>query len=608
MDPMFLGGNGQKGISTNDAVAASVAIQEELALHWHYNIVIHNTKLAATQNYLKNKNHPFTAYINLANQHPEIPLGVVCFWVQTIPKALGYPYTRSFLADGVSPEYRLDVNVYGQKKKEWRFNLPDSIPELDGTVQRFYFKNILAGLIRPIDFISENGEEPPGPYDYSILKTDAATQTDMRRLGISDIDLYVANRKLHLRRLYASQFLDSIPELKQAGFSFYQVDGGPVDRFDWNTMRKIQRPINGCYYSTFDVYPRWPSNWRTNKGPWHGWQWVEDARKVEIGAGDRFCSPFISPGWDSIEEQTIRPAQWLGLLKCLSVVGAEFFYVGYFNTGKPFSKPENYIWQAAIPAYAQAVVSRNEAFFRHSNVLFDKAHNPIITTFSNDHVLVTMRRHDSLPQYMIAMSLQTSSNTDKRFPMQEPVTIEIDGKSYTFMARRQGSVYLLDLGDDNAIRCRQLDYWHQASHPQRWTKAFHIEAEDADSIAALPAAWLRTSGVGVHQTVTDLTHFRTMVMLPANGRLSYTLPARDSIGGSCTYVELRYQASGSCTVQLSLDGKPVKKSLAPGSKTLRIPLPEFELTQKAIGKLSIELKKGDGILLDYFIFGNEEMR
>ena len=59
----------------------------------------------------------------------------------------------------------------------------------------------------------------------------------------------------------------------------------------------------------------------------------------------------------------MRPAQWLGFLKIMTALGAEYVETGYFTPlvfsakWKNVQLPQNYVWQAAAPAYAQATLS-----------------------------------------------------------------------------------------------------------------------------------------------------------------------------------------------------------------------------------------------------------
>ena len=59
----------------------------------------------------------------------------------------------------------------------------------------------------------------------------------------------------------------------------------------------------------------------------------------------------------------MRPAQWLGFLKIMTALGAEYVETGFFTPlvfnakWKNVQLPQNYVWQAAAPAYAQATLS-----------------------------------------------------------------------------------------------------------------------------------------------------------------------------------------------------------------------------------------------------------
>ena len=53
---------------------------------------------------------------------------------------------------------------------------------------------------------------------------------------------------------------------------------------------------------------------------------------LEIAQGDEFFSPFIAPGWSEREEMNLRPAQTLGILKALFVVGAEYIHVSIISS------------------------------------------------------------------------------------------------------------------------------------------------------------------------------------------------------------------------------------------------------------------------------------
>lgn len=130
----------------------------------------------------------------------------------------------------------------------------------------------------------------------------------------------------------------TLPALANTKYAEYQVCGQASYNFNYSESRGIQTPINGTYYATPDLYVRYPNNWRYWVSAWHGWQWIVESRNNEIPLGDKYFSPFVAAGWDTDEEKNVRPAQYLGLLKCLSMVGAEFFSSGLFYAFPAFSK------------------------------------------------------------------------------------------------------------------------------------------------------------------------------------------------------------------------------------------------------------------------------
>jgi len=470
IDPCYAGGQGQYGISAPQAIKNATDIQEELALNWNYFIVIPNSGIAANESAYKNVNNPLKSFVSLANKYPKISLGVTTFWTQMKPS-----------------------NVLLAKD----FTAPDSLFTKDGITQNLYIQCINKYLTRPITLINENGEEPP-----YIFPGDKIPQSI---------------KKKYYRELYTSKFVP-----KGTCFSIYQNEGGPIDRLDWNTCKSISSKINGNYYSTSDYYPQYARNWKISQGPWHGWNWIDSGRKVEIKAGDKLFSPYVAAGWSYNPESDIRPAQWLGLLKCMTVVGAEFFYVGYFNLKQPFSKPENYIWQNAIPSYAQAIATRFSGILRTGNVLFDAKGIPIVTSSCNDKdVLVTVRKGIN-NRYIIAAASESVSNTihvnDKN------VIIMLDGKYLKIIARRQGSVYVYDKSVVPPI-FYQLDSWHEASHPDRWSKDWNNEAEVFDS-SSFRGNYLIKSEYKKGDTL-DFTDAKSYIVLNNGQWVNYTLYNRD---------------------------------------------------------------------------------
>ena len=104
------------------------------------------------------------------------------------------------------------------------------------------------------------------------------------------------------------------------------------------------RPMN-------DVYVTRPREWDVGAGSWHGIDWMHMVLPSQLAAGDALIAPFVSGGWAAQEEKNVRPAQLLGLLKCLAAMGADMYYAGFFqpsDDGK-FAPSQNWAWVAAVP-------------------------------------------------------------------------------------------------------------------------------------------------------------------------------------------------------------------------------------------------------------------
>ncbi|MES2761212.1 MAG: hypothetical protein V4677_03355 [Bacteroidota bacterium] len=522
MDPYYMGGNGRKGINKNTMFENAVQIQKELITNWHYGIVIPNAGVS----FSGPKINGCPLFINLANERPDVPLHVITLWMQVRPKAAGYSSfgKAAILSKSLDSSLYIDFDFYGRAKREINFVFPDSLIQIDGHTQKYYLNRMVKYLTRPIDLINENGEEPPGPYLLEAIQKDPVMIQLKKILKNETWEEFMAERKLHLRKVYSDCFMKEIPELKNTKFNFYANEGGPVNCFEWAVMKRSMTPVNGNYYSTPDFYPRWPRNWKDWDGPWHGWKWIESGRKKEVKAGDHLFSPFVAAGWSKVQEEDIQPGQWLGLLKCLAGLGAEFYYVGYFSLSKPYTDPAKWAWQAVIPAYAQAVTSRFEDVLKDGNVLFDIEKTPIITYKTNDkHVLVTVRKHNQKEKYVICGSYQPFSNEAGEIPEKRNVNITIVNQEFSFEIRRQGSVYVYEKTNEGKVLFYQLDSWHENAHPDHWSKDFYFEAEVADTLLSNKQLTTVNENEGA-----DFTNFTTYLSLTKTTAIPYKFTQRNN--------------------------------------------------------------------------------
>ena len=262
MNSKFMAGGGQPNVNDAYSIPEAVKIQEELILHWNYFLTIQNSGMASNKEAINNSKLPLKLYIDLANKNPKVPLAITTFWMQLSPKKMGlHDEKPAILKKNYPNSYYIKDATGTVTKKMLNFAAPDSIFINDGNLQKICLQNILSHLTRPVNMINENGEEPPGANNISILAGDKDMVADKNKTGISDWKIYAAQKKKHARNMYSSQFL-KLPELKNTWFTIYAVEGGPIDRFDWETSKSSCSKIKGNYYSTPDFYPRTPDNWK----------------------------------------------------------------------------------------------------------------------------------------------------------------------------------------------------------------------------------------------------------------------------------------------------------------------------------------------------------
>ncbi|MFN9956205.1 MAG: hypothetical protein ACK55I_24170, partial [bacterium] len=106
------------------------------------------------------------------------------------------------------------------------------------------------------------------------------------------------------------------------------------------------------------------------------------------------------------------------MLKALGMTGAEFYYSGFFSITTPWPDSRNWVWQAAMPSYAQAITSRYEDFLRNGELMSGDVANSYTTPtaqgysfWSGDHrKLVVIRRHNTVNKFAITGTIQPNSN------------------------------------------------------------------------------------------------------------------------------------------------------------------------------------------------------
>ncbi|MCB0850711.1 MAG: hypothetical protein KDD63_00595, partial [Bacteroidetes bacterium] len=236
MELPYLSGANLPGATRVEVVKTSVELQKELAQNWNYMLVIQNANQAQHDDQLYEKNNYVKTWIDLANQHPEFPLGISTIWVQVNPRAIGINQGRpEVLNRSLNSGYYLkdrsgrfiDQNGRPSNRPHISFAAPDEFCYRDGLVQKHNISRILGQLSRPVYMISENGEAEPLPASEKVITTDPAIAADMKKRGITDWEVYQAQQKTRFRKTYLSAY-DGLKGLDKTIFSWYAVDRGPL--------------------------------------------------------------------------------------------------------------------------------------------------------------------------------------------------------------------------------------------------------------------------------------------------------------------------------------------------------------------------------------------
>ena len=357
----------------------------------------------------------------------------------------------------------------------------------------------------------------------------------------------------------------------------------------WQVAKYLNSPINNRHLSTPDFYPR-QSEWNTWGGASPGWTAINHARINEIERyGDEFYSPYISPSLGIKPERgTKRPAEWLGLLKLLNASGAVSFQVWNDYPNNIYNR----IWTVATSAYAQALNSwAYNAFLVNGHLLLGQpisASNSVkdylflaTSSIINTDAAVLARKANGKLQkrYLIATTLQPSSHfttmvveirnnirdTTYHFEPNVPANVEgtiqttIEGIALTLNSRRQGSVYVLDAMNPNALIFYQTDAWHQWQHPMYWDSNFKIEAEMYSTGSNFVIATKNSqTNADIPASAANFTNFVSYISSP-NGQqtsVNYEFEPRTT-QNSFVYVKARSQSPANVSISLSGNNRSV---------------------------------------------------
>jgi hypothetical protein len=568
MDPVYFGSRFQAGVSDAQAVTNSVTIQTELAKNFNYMV-----------NVTWSNDNWNTAWINLANANPQWKVAMMTLRAQVGGTKMWYQNFANdhYLQNSSGQFLGWDGSVI-TSNKTWRPTAPIADYAQDGATVKSWINSALSGLTRNVDLVNEDGEVYPIIEDNG-LQSDPAVVAAKNASGLSYQD-FLAQKVTQNDNAYRNQFM-SLSKLANAKYSEYRMDGHKTYQLHWEQTRFINSQINGQYYSTPDLYVRWPNNWQNWVSAWHGLKWVTQSRYYELAQGDKLFSPFVAAGWDANPENDVRPAQWLGLLKIMGMYGSEFYYTGYFNeagsysTSNPPYDPKGYAWQAVTPSYAQAITSRfeNDMFRNGSLLAGDMMDNSNYNGVYNEPVpfyqfstgasnkVVVIRKSNTGNKYAITGAIENTSNTIGSTPLVDDAAITLNGQSLRFKVRRQGSTYIYDNTVPSAPVFYQLDAWHESSHPCYWSKDFNFEAELYDNTNA--SYTIKTS-VPAGTSAGDYRNFTSYITFPDAQTtftpIEYALTPRDAANATYyLWVKMRSRVNGFTTgLTASLDNGTAK--------------------------------------------------
>lgn len=505
MNSIYMTGIGQVNSPTDIYTAGPILtkIEDELAQVWHYGHTLGTNP--DTPNYVP-QNNEWTYYQLPSINNPAnaaAPLNFITF-------GQGYVYNNPnkpsgcYLQNASGQYLDQDSNVITGKITRRVGSASSSIcPDSTWDDRIINFRNNILSTLQYVNknvhIINENGEQiyktQNTIVDGTTAQVDPVVKADYLASGLPNFKAYDSRWFGRINKRFGDVILagaSQSPKLANAKFTLYGQDGFNY-YYDWSETRVMQTLMNGQRYATPDFYLQNPGWWHKDSvGFNHGLLWEVKAVHTQMQLGDKWFSPFISPGWFVSEEKNIRPGQWSGLVGSLVAMGAEFFYTGFFNAvsvggGRAdLQDPKNWIWQATIPSYIQAAVSKDEDLYRNSTLMpgdvpYSSMNGTDFTTpgyrfgATDPNIVVRVRKHNTLNKYMIFSTIQRHNNFDMPFKS-APVKIKLDGQDIQFMTRMQGSIYVYDK-TVNPPTFKQLDSEIEYKHPSHWTKDFYIQAE-----------------------------------------------------------------------------------------------------------------------------------
>ncbi|MEO8146833.1 MAG: T9SS type A sorting domain-containing protein [Bacteroidia bacterium] len=562
----YLAGYHWPGVSDYQAVVKSVELQTILAKNYNFAICVAG---ATTEwQYFGDTTQFSGAWIKLANSLPNLPATCNTAWPHVEPNHAGFKANESYTTCRCLPNSSYLQNNSGQfvdlngnvtTDKILAPDAPlDSIKQ-DGMGTRWCFNKLFQKLTRPLQFINDEKENLV-TYDSSQagVTGDASVLAAKNASGLN-WSTYLGRKYAGFCKIYRDSMM-SLPQLANTKWQFYESEGHNFYRPKYSEIRTAQTPINGTNYPIASIYARFPDNWKTGYSAWNGWNWFVESRAIELSYNDNYCSPAVGAGWDSLESNNIRPGQWLGLCKAMSMAGAEYFFPAFFVLGgTAMQNPRNYVWQAIVPSYAQAITTRYEDLFKSGYVMpgdvplsLNNPTGPKAYSFQagDQRKLVVVRKSNTGNRYAITGTIQPLSNEMGSTEVESTATIALDGQTVKFKVRRQGSTYIYD-NTASPAKFYQLDGWHEYSHPANWSRNFEIEGELFDNNNSSLA--IKTY-VPAGTVAGDYTNFTSCAGFTTATDAKYNFSMRE-LNPTTYYFWVRARSkSGSTGLDIKMDG------------------------------------------------------
>lgn len=501
-----------------------------------------------------------------------------------------HPDPAYHVRSGGLTDPKIYFNNYG-----FRFNIaaagfPTTHPYMDsiafdGKVYRMMLDSIYPRLnpgSRNIDMVGEN-DETARPLPQNQMMQDNQILADMggnnqwgQTFTAGQYRQYDAMRNRDIRMRYMNQWrnvIDSVNTTQAVDSSevtWYDLD---AQSWDYDTMRTILSDRDDRLRGTPHFYPQQPSRVWTSVNNLQGLDRMFSTMSEHFEGGDSLFNPAVSPGYNDqfelvFDEEMVRPGQYLGALKTLAMLGADRFSFFMYHGNTLPSQSNWRTWKLVIPAYAQALISRDSAFWYHGRILLGDTYplgsNPRSTwyNFETDNTadVLTVRKEHHAERYLIngfVNKLNNAPSAGERekeicFTLHDTAGLVFD--SLALEIRAQGSTYVLDMSGNDTV-FYQLDSWHENKDPWHWCRDFAFEAEVFDSVSG---TWSRGTNIDSASFPGDFRDYTSFLDVNSGGTAHYQFKTRFAEQDSMRVWVRAWTDSGTGSLQVDVDGQNIQ--------------------------------------------------